>query len=514
MAGKSELERRREERKGEKRDATLYLNERSTQQQLELLLNKAVRLKPDDLFGYLTRELSCLALPVTVYQVTGSRIIDLGGETAVKVTVHCTINGVSEVMQSAICSFPLPVVVTPVARSQSSLSRNSKQNSVTEDPVQPDVSANSLNTVEEIVTKSSELLKNKKIAELESLDTCLKSLDVSLPDEVTVCMCASWTISLALAKSACDLLHKPLYELLFAMNGVENETVCPPVVVARMLSGGTVSNGKLKIRDFSVIPAETDYEEGIRNVCKFHKALGSVLSVKYGPSALAVLADGSYAPSLDKPEQAFDLLQEAMTMSQLEWKTHLLLAVNINASCGYDPEKNRYELTSGQWKTRDDLLTYYTDLKEQRPELVSLENPFTDQDSGSWCKLSERLGEGFTLIGETGRPEASDEDKPEQDIQSVESLSAMVDKITWNSQSTITQLCQTSRTIMSGTRQLLLNCDSNVNSDCVADVAMGVQTKYLKLPAPSSFDFLGIYNRLVQIYHHLKSRDNKSDSRS
>lgn len=77
-------------------------------------------------------------------------------------------------MQSAICSFPLPVVVTPVARSQSSLSRNSKQNSVTEDPVQPDVSANSLNTVEEIVTKSSELLKNKKIAELESLDTCLK----------------------------------------------------------------------------------------------------------------------------------------------------------------------------------------------------------------------------------------------------------------------------------------------------------------------------------------------------
>ena len=59
--------------------------------------------------------------------------------------------------------------------------------------------------------------------------------------------------------------------------------------------------------------------------------------ILFQPSALAVLADGSYAPSLDKPEQAFDLLQEAMTMSQLEWKTHLLLAVNINASCGYDP---------------------------------------------------------------------------------------------------------------------------------------------------------------------------------
>ena len=51
---------------------------------------------------------------------------------------------------------------------------------------------------------------------------------------------------------------------------------------------------------------------------------------------MAVLCDGSYTPCLDKPEQAFDLLQEALTASELQWKTQLSLVVNIDASCNYD----------------------------------------------------------------------------------------------------------------------------------------------------------------------------------
>ena len=83
------------------------------------------------------------------------------------------------------------------------------------------------------------------------------------------------------------------------------------------------------------------------------------------------------------------------------------------------------------------------------------------------------------MIGETGRPEASDEDKPEQDIQSVESLSAMVDKITWNSQSTITQLCQTSRTIMSGNYTTAHQIESNVVTFNMTDCCFHYGTDYV-----------------------------------
>lgn len=48
-----ELECKREARRKEKEEAISYLNERGAQKQLELLLNEAVRTKPEDFFGYL-----------------------------------------------------------------------------------------------------------------------------------------------------------------------------------------------------------------------------------------------------------------------------------------------------------------------------------------------------------------------------------------------------------------------------------------------------------------------------
>ena len=48
-----ELEHKTRERKKEKQEAITYLKDKGAQKQLEFVLNEAVRLKPDDLFGYL-----------------------------------------------------------------------------------------------------------------------------------------------------------------------------------------------------------------------------------------------------------------------------------------------------------------------------------------------------------------------------------------------------------------------------------------------------------------------------
>lgn len=82
--------------------------------------------------------------------------------------------------------------------------------------------------------------------------------------------------------------------------------------------------------------------------------------------------------------------------------------------------------------------------------------------------------------------------------------------------------------ISAGKNQLLLNCDSGLNSECVADVvgvqhmdilciiivdsvyplmqALGVLATYVKLPGPTSGDFLRIYNRLVESHHDLMAK--------
>lgn len=93
---------------------------------------------------------------------------------------------------------------------------------------------------------------------LTLLHHSFRSSDISVLNNAT----ATWTVSLALAKSACQLLHKPLYEMVATLGGIENDSLHSPLPISKMLSGGAVSNGKLKIRDFSVVPSQTmDYEE-------------------------------------------------------------------------------------------------------------------------------------------------------------------------------------------------------------------------------------------------------------
>ena len=238
----------------------------------------------------------------------GDKIVDIGGETAVKVTVHCIVNGVPEVtlwfvncvsfyvlaamtvsmskaVESAVCCLPAPVNAIQSARSQSSLSRSSKTSVIIEEPSHSNATANALETIEEIVAKSSELLKDKEIANLQALDSCLQYVRKRNNCDISTLSCetvyrppccrspdisvignasATWTESLALAKSACQLLHKPLYKMVAMLAGIdlENEKLSCPIVIGKMLSGGPASTGKLRIRDFSVIPSDKmDYEE-------------------------------------------------------------------------------------------------------------------------------------------------------------------------------------------------------------------------------------------------------------
>jgi enolase len=276
-----ELERKREERKKEKQEAIAYLTDKGAQKKLELLLNEAVRLKPDDLFGYLTRESSRLSSPATVDKIVGTKAIDIGGQTAVKVIIHCVVNGASEAVESAICCLPPPMNVTQAARSQSSQSRSSKTSANAEEPSHSSTITNKLETIEEIIAKSSQILTSKEIANIQELDSCLQCPDISVHDNAS----ATWTVSLALAKSACRLLHRPLYKMVAMLTGIDpqNGKLFPPLVIGKMLSGGPASNGKLRIRDFCVTPSDKmDYEEGIRSVCKFHQSLGKILVAKLG----------------------------------------------------------------------------------------------------------------------------------------------------------------------------------------------------------------------------------------
>jgi hypothetical protein len=64
--------------------------------------------------------------------------------------------------------------VTQAARSQSSQSRSSKTSANAEEPSHSSTITNKLETIEEIIAKSSQILTSKEIANIQELDSCLQ----------------------------------------------------------------------------------------------------------------------------------------------------------------------------------------------------------------------------------------------------------------------------------------------------------------------------------------------------
>ena len=58
-------------------------------------------------------------------------------------------------------------------------------------------------------------------------------------------------------------------------------------------------------------------------------------------SGLATLASGAYCPTLDKPEQAMDILQEAVKNGRLTLGESLAVLVDVGAERIFDKVKNK-----------------------------------------------------------------------------------------------------------------------------------------------------------------------------
>lgn len=74
------------------------------------------------------------------------------------------------------------------------------------------------------------------------------------------------------------------------------------------------------------------------------------------------------------------------------------------ASEFYDPELKKYNLskkagTNDRIVTGDELIDIYADLVKKYP-IVSIEDPFDQDDFESYIKMTERLGDKVQIVGD------------------------------------------------------------------------------------------------------------------
>ena len=123
---------------------------------------------------------------------------------------------------------------------------------------------------------------------------------------------------------------------------------------------------------------------------------GKLLHDRHFPTLVG--DEGGYAPPLENPSQALDLILAAIDVAGYKAGTDVAFALDPASSEFYQDGKY-YALSKEQGLSSDEMVELYRDLCDRYP-IVSIEDGLAEDDWSGWHKLTQALGDRVQLVGD------------------------------------------------------------------------------------------------------------------
>ena len=199
-------------------------------------------------------------------------------------------------------------------------------------------------------------------------------------------------VSLAVARAASVSLSMPLFRYL---GGPAAATL--PVPMMNVINGGKHAEGALEFQECMIVPLGAESEaEAIRYGSEVFHAIGRILHERGLPTLVG--DEGGYAPPLETPQQALDLIVAAIDRAGYKPGTDVAIALDPASSEFYEDGKY-YPLSRDRAAGVDDMIALYADLCDRYP-IVSIEDGLAESDWAGWQKLTAALGDRIQLVGD------------------------------------------------------------------------------------------------------------------
>jgi enolase len=234
---------------------------------------------------------------------------------------------------------------------------------------------------------------------LEGLDaTAQREIDARLiefdgsPNKSTLGANAMLGTSLAVARAAASSLSLPLFRYL---GGPCAATL--PVPMMNVVNGGKHAEGALQFQEIMIVPLGAASEsDAVRCGAEVFHALGKLLHDRHFPTLVG--DEGGYAPPLENPSQALDLILAAIDVAGYKAGSDVAFALDPASSEFYQDGKY-YALSKDHGLTSDEMVALYRDLCDRYP-IVSIEDGLAEDDWSGWRKLTEAIGDRVQLVGD------------------------------------------------------------------------------------------------------------------
>jgi len=309
-------------------------------------------------------------------------------------------------------------------------------------------------------------------------------------------------VSMAACRASAQSARTPLYRYL---GGLQARVL--PVPMMNVLNGGEHAGNELAIQEFLVEPVGArSCSEGIRMGTEVYQSLKAVLVSKYGRSAINVGDEGGFAPPLKRTRDALDSVREAVKSAGYG-ETQIRIGIDAAASTFHDAESNTYRLDGNQLKPRS-LEDFYASLKDEYG-LLTIEDPFHEEDFDSFASITKRLGRDMKVVGDDIY--VTNVKRMRKGI-GVKATNAVLIKL--NQIGTVSETEEAIKLAREARWSVAVSHRSGETEDpFIAHLATAFGADFIKTGAPARGERVAKYNELLRIEEQLGSKASYAGSR-
>lgn len=298
-------------------------------------------------------------------------------------------------------------------------------------------------------------------------------------------------VSMAACKAAAIGRKIPLYRHIAEIAGSKKMSLPTPSM--NVINGGAHAGNKLDIQEFMIQPFGRNFAESMRMGAETYQILKKIIKEKHGRDAINVGDEGGFAPPINSANEAIELILKAIDEAGYHGKIEL--ALDSAASEFY---KNGTYHIDGRKLDTGELVDFYAELAKTYP-VISLEDPFEEEDWHGFAELTQKIGNKITVIGDDLLVTNVDRIQKAIDMSAVNGLLLKVNQI-----GTVTESINAAKLAMANGWRVMVSHRSGETSDnFISDLVVGLDTGLIKTGAPCRSERNSKYNQLLRIEEEL-----------
>ena len=350
--------------------------------------------------------------------------------------------------------------------------------------------------VKRAVTNVNEIIKpkilGKKLSQKE-IDSLMLNLD-GTKNKANLGANAMLSVSLCVLKALAKINNKEIYEYL------SNGSISMPIAMMNILNGGMHAGNGIDIQEFMIVPVVKSMHERVRCGAEIFHKLNDILKSKGFATGLG--DEGGYAPKLVSNTEALDLIMEAIKKAGYEPGKNVYIALDVAANSIYDEKTKTYKLDNTKM-TKEELLSYYKYIVSKYP-IVSIEDPFEENDLESFSKMTQLLGSKMLLVGDDYF--VTNKDHLKEGIMKKAGNTILIKP---NQIGTVSEMYDTiTLAKLNKYKTIISHRSGETTDDVISDIAVGLNMGFIKTGSLSRGERIAKYNRLMLIEDNLTGKSN------